>query len=953
MKRHQPGIRLQLLVSGSIVLGMLMLATSVIFHTHQSNRRILIDLAQKNAQQIATKIGGQIDKQTQPVITALRLLSLDTLVLSRTHAERMARIRFMKTILESNPVLSSVYLGYQDGDFFLLRKLSKGKVRQRVDAPANAHFMVQSIERNESGDIQSSQWLYFDSAFHLLKRRSMPDYQYDPRNRHWFAQALSSADLVIEEPYVFYTTQLVGVTLSLRAQSEQTVIGMDVSIADISEQMRAFSPDRVNQTVLIDDNNMVIAYPTASKVIHRNENGVLRLAQVNELGVPIFNRLTKQTVPSKGLELYATKDGSWFGQTLFVGPEGQGYWRLLYAIPESYLLQKANDVMREQLIWSAGMMLVLLFIGWKIGALVVQPMKRLSGMIDRMTTFNFSSTRVITSHVKEVNTLSRLLHDMAEVIKRFLSISILLSQERDLDKMLHGVVNDLAAITSSNAACIYLYESDQSRLVKATEDRPWGPEVIHYDSHQHEDISQCCRAQFKASEALMCMPLHDRRSNIIGVLILSVNHQDYLANPGFLTFVADISGAAATAIETRKQVEAQEALIEAIVRLLADAIDAKSPYTGGHCERVPMLAEMIIDEAQREQGGVFADFSMDEVQRREFNIAAWLHDCGKITSREYVIDKATKLETIYNRIHEIRTRFEVVWRDVDIDYWQGIATGRDKTELDAMRQKQHQQLIDDYALIAQLNIGSEDVRDEDIARLRLISQRTWVRHFSARIGLSRDECARLHGEEVLPVTEQLLDDKNEHIVPWNGKIPPVEKGHPDNQWGFDMILPKNEMNLGEIYNLSIQHGTLTEEERFLVNDHIVQTIKMLSKLPFPDEMKNVPDIAGNHHEKVDGTGYPRKLNGDQLTIPEKVMALSDVFEALTAKDRPYKDAKTLSEALSILAKMVKLKHIDEQVFRLFIERKIYQTYAEQYLMDKQKDHVDIAAIMAEAGICDA
>lgn len=971
MNNKRSGIRLHILVSGSIVLGMLVLAAAIIFHSYQSNRQILIDLAQENAQQIATKVDSQIERHTQPIITAIKLLSQDSLVVSTTHVVRMKRVRLLKMVLDENPVLSSVYLGYQNGDFFLLRKLNNKGLnnedsRKEVSAPENTRYMIQSIERDRKGKVQQALWLYFDKGLNLLSRREVPEYHFDPRSRPWFATTIQSEKPYISEPYLFYTTKEVGVTLSIKSSLLNTVVGIDASINDLSDLMKSLVPDDYSRLALVNSSNQIIGYPNLNQLIHKTPNGTFRLSRVKELNIPLFEQLVKHVSEKQHGDMnlllpYNTSDGVWFGQRIKIGPQSskddKAYkenWNLLYGIPEKALLARANQILHEQLIWSGVIILVLLVVGWFFGKLVTSPMLRLSEIIEGMKAFEFNSDQAVKSHIREVQILSRSLNDMSAAIKSFESISILLSQERDLDQMLNGVVGHLVQITATEMAVIYLYDSEKEQLIQSTEGNLWGIKSIDCPKEKQDDIVDICQHHFsEQGEPFVCIPLSDRRMSITGVLVLklSPDAEQNQVTPAFLKFVTQVSGSAATAVETRKQVEAQSALIDAIIRLLADAIDAKSPYTGGHCERVPMLAEMIIDQAQQEMGGCFAGFMMDDLQRQEFKIAAWLHDCGKITSREYVIDKATKLETIYNRIHEIRTRFEVVWRDKEIDYWKGIAAGKNSPELEKVLKDAHNQLIKDFALIADLNIGGEEVKESDIIRLNQISDVSWQRHFSRQIGLSRDEENRLLStDEILPVTEKLIDNRPEHIIPWGDRKPPVEKDHPDNRWGFDMPLSDNEMNLGEIYNLSIEKGTLTEEERFLINEHIVQTIRMLSELPFPEEMKQVPDIAGNHHEKVNGSGYPRKLSGEQLTIPEKVMALADVFEALTAGDRPYKDAKTLSESLKILAFMVKEQHIDAEVFRLFIDRGIYQTYADGYLADKQKDSVDVSKLYEIAGI---
>jgi hypothetical protein len=222
-----------------------------------------------------------------------------------------------------------------------------------------------------------------------------------------------------------------------------------------------------------------------------------------------------------------------------------------------------------------------------------------------------------------------------------------------------------------------------------------------------------------------------------------------------------------------------------------------------------------------------------------------------------------------------------------------------------------------------------------------------MRHFDKRAGLSAEELRRMaEVTDALPVQEHLLADLPEHVVPWGERKPAVEKDNPANLHGFDMALPANERNMGELYNLGIRRGTLTEEDRFKINDHIVQTLVMLRSLPWPEHLAKVPEIAANHHEKLDGRGYPRKLTADQLGLPDRVMALADIFEALTAADRPYKSAKTVSESLRIMAFMAKDQHIDAELFRYFLHSGLWQTFADRFMLPAQRDAVDVAALEA-------
>jgi HD-GYP domain-containing protein (c-di-GMP phosphodiesterase class II) len=392
-------------------------------------------------------------------------------------------------------------------------------------------------------------------------------------------------------------------------------------------------------------------------------------------------------------------------------------------------------------------------------------------------------------------------------------------------------------------------------------------------------------------------------------------------------------------------VDELQAINQAFIRLIASALDAKSPYTGGHCVRVPAIAEMLTEAAHQVQTGPFANFTLSDNDREELFVASWLHDCGKITTPEYVVDKATKLETITDRIHEIRTRFEVAKREAEIRCLKDILAGGDPDELNEALEQELEQIDDDFAFIAQTNQGGEFMDTAAKERLAQIAERKVMRTLSNREGLSFAEQKRMARTEApdLPVLEAILEDRPDHFVDWDFKPYSLD---PDNPYGFKMSAPEYKFNLGELYNLSIDRGTLTEEERFIINDHIVQTTVMLETLPWPRHLARVPEIACGHHEKMDGTGYPRKLSGEGMSTQAKVMAIADVFEALTAADRPYKPRKTLSESVKIMGFMVKDQHLDRDLFELFLDSGVYRQYGEDHLLPDQIDDVDLDAIRA-------
>lgn len=450
--------------------------------------------------------------------------------------------------------------------------------------------------------------------------------------------------------------------------------------------------------------------------------------------------------------------------------------------------------------------------------------------------------------------------------------------------------------------------------------------------------------------SMLVVPLASRGGKILGVMQF-LNALDPVSGAIIafgeeqVRFVEALATQAAMLLDNYQLGESQRHLMDAFIELLAAAIDAKSEHTGGHCARVPELAVALAKAACEVNTGSLADFRFhNEDEWREFRIGAWLHDCGKITTPEFVVDKSTKLQTIYNRIHEIRTRFEVLRRDADIARLQALLAGTDAQAAQAQFEAQCRALEEEFALLAHSNVGSENMSDAQAQRIQHIGQRRWLRYFDDRLGLSHEELARYGSSAptALPVEETLLANKPYHIVA-RGKEAAL-----DPQFNFKVEVPQHLYNFGEEYNLSVRRGTLTEEERFKINDHIIQTIVMLQHLPLPENLRRVPEYAGTHHETLLGTGYPCRLDATQLSVPARIMAIADIFEALTASDRPYKTGKPLSEAIHILASFKNRKHIDPELFDLFLRSGVYLEFAHRFLQPEQIDTVDIARYLSPA-----
>ncbi len=396
------------------------------------------------------------------------------------------------------------------------------------------------------------------------------------------------------------------------------------------------------------------------------------------------------------------------------------------------------------------------------------------------------------------------------------------------------------------------------------------------------------------SQSMLAVPMKNHEGEVIGVLQL-INAQAPGGSEVCAFSVADqslaesLASQAAIALSNRLLMTQLEALFEAFVNLINLAIDEKSPYTGGHCQRVPALTMLLADAVSETTEGPLASFVMDDHDRYELKIAGLLHDCGKVTTPVHVVDKATKLQTLFDRVHLIDTRFEVLKRDAEIDALRqqlalrpcidALAESRCMAECQADLDA----LDADRDFLRTANVGGETMSERDVERVRAIGGgRTW--------------------RNVAGVQTEFLSSD-------------------------------------ELENLSIRSGTLTHAERDIINHHIVATIKMLEQLPWPKHLKNVPEYAGGHHERMDGKGYPRGLTREQMSVQARLMGIADIFEALTARDRPYKPGMKLSQAMRIMEKFKENGHIDPDLFDVFVKKGVYLHYAEQFLNPWQIDDV--------------
>ena len=524
------------------------------------------------------------------------------------------------------------------------------------------------------------------------------------------------------------------------------------------------------------------------------------------------------------------------------------------------------------------------------------------------------------------------------VLQHLIEISISLSVERDTTRLLERILTSAQTLTQADGGTIYSVTADKSlkfetlinnslnMYIGGSSGRPIPfPSIPIYKEGQINkhalvaiaaaegemihipDVYSCQQYDLSAARAMdqrtgyhtqsvLTVPMKNHEGELNGVLQLINATEDGKVgafSDRQMELVRSLASLAAVALTNKQLIENMEELFQGIARLIAKAIDEKSPYTGGHCKRVPELTMMLADAVHRHDQGPLADFRLTEADRHELNVAGWLHDCGKIATPEYVMDKASKLQTIFDRIALVDAKVEIAKRDLELRLAGPLCLARhqqDQARIEALEQQLAEGLLDIDAqreFLRKANIGGEFMDKKDQQRVA---------------DFGRQQQISIAGE-----VQNLLSDN-------------------------------------EIYNLSIARGTLTLEERQIINRHMDVTVDMLESLPFPKHLQRVPEFACGHHEKMDGTGYPKGLTKDKMSIPARMMAIADIFEALTASDRPYKDGKPLSECLMIMGRMKENQHIDPDLFDIFIDQKVYLQYAQKFLKAGQIDEVDYLSI---------
>jgi HD-GYP domain-containing protein (c-di-GMP phosphodiesterase class II) len=898
-------------------------------------------------------------------------------------------------ILRDRPNFYSIYAGYPDGTFIqVINAGGNFLITNALEAPEDTRFIIRSISR--SNGLRRQYWTFLDSEEKVISRKYDTDFNYDPRLRPWYEISLSYTDAVLSKPYIFSSLQQPGITASHVIPGDTGVIGVDLTISSLSDFVSSQKISPNGGIALLTDNRELIAASPGIEDFLRNQDTASSIPE---------NLFKESSTVLMEQELLRTEIwNSAVNQKLVI----------LSSAPVRDFMGGAAEMRRKIIVISSLILLIIVpvIIFW--ARKLSRALKDLSIDAKRIGHMDFSGSFSIHSSVYEFHQLaqaftimkttiaarSRSLEETLLKLEMLVDMTIAMSAEFDINRLSEMILSGAKKLTHADGGSLYLVNETRDELEfriilndslgieqggssgnpismmpvalydEDGNENHWNVVTHSFHTGRTENIADAYEAgeyDFSGtrkfdkynnyrSVSFLTVPLKPRGGgDVLGALQLinAIDQEtgDIVPFPEELqSVVAALSSAAAVAIQNRNLIERQKRLFDDLVRFVASAIDAKSPYTARHCARVPEIAKLLIRKAEEMETGPFADFSFNEPSdHREFELGALLHDCGKVTTPEYVVDKATKLETIYNRIHEIRTRFEVLLRDARIKQHEAVIAGTDPAEAEKEFLETEQQLHEDFAFIAECNVGSEYMEEDKLERLSKIASISWYRYFDNRIGLSWGEQNRftnLHdkGQTSLPVQEMLIADRPEHIVPRENW---TQESY--DKFDFKLVVPEFLYNRGELYNLSINNGTLSLEERFKIEEHVAQTIVMLEHIPFPDDLRRVPEYAGTHHECPNGSGYPRALTASQLSIPAKIIALSDILEALTSTDRPYKKDKMLSEAIEILDQMVRQGLVDRDIFTLLLSSGAYREYAMKFMRPEQVDSVDIHRYLRESG----
>lgn len=937
----------------------------------------------ESANRLFSEISAKLVKQADKILTtAGAITEAGAFLESQQQIDQLLHLegtlfRFMANTLKQNVLLHALFIQERNGDLARLISLRDDTfLHDTFNAGKTTRYILQHIRHDEK--VHTEYHLANDLT---LIKHTLIDSKIKNLSRPWFERHAAHETLLYTEPYIFDHISLPGISCTIPSEDKTFLFGADITLERFTHFLFDQQISPFGNAFIFNQDAKLIAHPRepAVSVIRRGpytemwfvdlENSTR--PEVREIGRYYLNPATRTIGQSDNIRV---NDDPHIIHLATLNHEGL---QLIFAVnaPTSDFTGPFQELLGVVLRISVAAIILAVAASFLMARRLSFALSELAKSARKVQQFDFSERFDLSSLFLEIDTLIKSFSLMRRTVRQR-THDLLVTQDR-----LQQLVEDGIALASQNdarelselsiAIAKELAQADGAVLYRTDDDNRLIPELVFRESRQlpcspvsdvlvgktkgidlespdqntftkgmitaiqdrkivqipnsgeHTSLSSLPE-EFGTFTSALLIPLTTRKDKLVGLLqLVPPVHQGVQTEKQFdhdrFPFIELLAAQAATAIDNQHLLKSQQLLLDSFIKVLAGSIDTKSPHTGKHCSRVPDLALMIARAAHDQTTGPLAEFKFNTPSDwHEFETAAWLHDCGKIITPEYVVNKATKLETIYNRINEVRLRFEVIWRDLQLQALKQPGTVDLHVE--------HERLQEEFRFIAQCNRGTEKMGEEAKQRVCQIAARSWQAQFDTRLGLSEEELHRLSPDDQSTGIQYLLADRPDHLIAADEE----NSGGPDTN-RFNLTKPEYRMNLGEVYNLTIGRGTLTAEERYIIQEHIIQSIFMLESLPFPAHMKHVVEYACRHHEKVNGKGYPLSLKGEEMSVPAKILAIADIFEALTAADRPYKHPMSVEEATAQLRRMTDRGEIDAALFQLFVESNVIDRYQEKYI----------------------
>ena len=913
-------LKIKTTIMGLFAIVVIFISIIFIYFQNQLTNKLALEKTQNNFNTVVKESVNQIkayDTSTTEFINLIQ--NVDSITNDINFSSEHPLLPVIADYMKSAKHIYAIYLGFSNDNFYIVYNLQLADNMKQADGLKGVHWLVKKHIKRDNKIVSLKQFL--DQKLNLISQKEETT-TYKASLRPWYIQASTSSSIIKTQPYTFSAIAQPGITYAKKIDEKKgIVLAVDITLNSIERI--------INKQKFVQGSGVFLYDNSGNTIVSRNKIE-LESSPKDDYFINLFmykdrvNDLNKQTIiklENQEYIKYSSKVDSYNGVASY----------LSFLAPLKEIMNPYRDqAVKSLLVTNVLLIIFIMPLVYFAVQLIVKPIIKLQKENTKIAEGKFDEVNFVDSFMVEISNLSSSFVRMSKSIQeqrqdndKLINIGYALSSIKDYTVILETILIGAKDIVGADGGTLYLYDRENNALdfkialnnsldihiggtkselnwpainmcdgqgnvnkknisvVSAVEDRiVMLNDVYHSKDFDFSGVKNFDTTNNYKTQSMLVVPIKDRDGELVAVLQLinKIKENKSVAfNNNDKSLVKSMAELSAMTLHNNRLVADLEKLLYALVESIGAALGEKSTYTGKHVDNVAALS-MSMARAINEDDTVFKEVRFSEEELEEIKLAAWLHDIGKITTPEYVVDKATRLETIYDRIHTIEAKIEVAKRDLQIAH---LTNQIDTTHMN----QRVQQLQEDLSFIKLINSGDHFMTPENKEKLDDIFNRCEVNINNQDMGLITDN---------------------------------------------------------EYYNLAIQKGTLTNEERDIINNHVLVSYNMLKKLPFPKRFANVPKLAGSHHKTIDGKGYAHEDIMDlEMTISDKILAVADVFEALAAHDRPYRQPNTLNQIAKILMFMVKDKHLDQDIVRFFLENKVYKNYVDEHFLEDQLDNIDL------------